>query len=166
MSTKSAQPSASGPSTSHRNNGTPRRRRKLSALGTVHTRASSRVASSVTAAFTFIARTAGDTLTVRALRLPGGRRGGRLEMRAVPDLPHELLDDVLQGGHTEGRALGVDDPRHVCPPALQLLEGLVEEVVAADRREGPDPLVLDRTLAARLVGLEHVLDVQVAEQGA
>src|ERR1700761_5674486 len=128
MSTKSAQPSASGPSTSHRNRGTPSSRRKLIALGTVHTRASPRVASSATSACTFIAWTAGNTLTVRARRSSVGgwgggrcRRGGRrLEMGAVADLPHQLLDHVLEGRHTEGRALGVDHTGHVGAAALEL----------------------------------------------
>src|SRR3954453_18208262 len=168
MRTNSAQPSASGPSTSHRNSGTPSSLRKLIALGTVHTRASPRVASSATAACTFIARTAGDTLTVGARGLPvggpGGGRCGWLGVGAVADLAHQLLDHVLQGGHAQRGTVAVDDPCHVGTSALELLEGLVEQVVGADGREGPDPLVLDRLLAARHVGLEYVLDVQVAHQ--
>src|SRR3954452_22522382 len=168
MRTNSAQPSASGPSTSQRNSGTPSSRRKLIALGTVHTRASSRVASSATAACTFVARTAENTLTVGARRLPvgraGGRRAGSLQVCAVSDLPHQLLDHVLERGDAQSGALAVDDACHVGTPALELLEGLVEQVVGADRREGPVPLVLHGLLAPRHVGLEHALDVQVAHQ--
>ena len=64
----------------------------------------------------------------------------------------------------EGAALGVDHAGHVGAAPLELLQGVVQEVVGADRREGPDPLVLDRPVAPRLVGLEHVLDVEVADQ--
>src|SRR3954447_923134 len=146
MSTPSAQPSASGPSTSHRNSGTPSSRSMLITFGTVHTRAS-RVASSTTFACTFpesgIVRSDGDTLTVRATRPPAVRRCRRLQMRAVADLPDQLLDHVLQRGRAEGGPGPVDDPCHVCASSLQLLQGVVQQVVLADQREGPDPLVLD-----------------------
>src|SRR3954471_16392435 len=150
--TPSGHPSASGPSTSQRRSGAPSRRTKLSALGTVHTRASSRAVSSATAVCTFPAQdreTAAHTLSGgtsglvgAALRRAGWGRG--LQVGAVTDLADQLLDHVLEGGHAESAALGVHHPGHVGTPALELLERVVQEVVGPHGCERPDPLVLDR----------------------
>src|SRR4051794_3601161 len=159
----SAQPSASGPRTSQRKTGTPASRSTLSRLGTVHTR--SRADSSTTNYSPVWSP--GRLLACR--RHPSGRRPPVrsdmvLEVGRVADLADQLLDDVLERGQAEGAALDVDHPRHVGAAALERLERVVQRLLGGDRGEGPDPLVLDGEGTALLVGLEHVLDVQVAHQ--
>src|SRR5688572_33120711 len=94
MRRASAQPSASGPRTSHRNSGTPASRSMLSRLGTVHTRL--RVESSATS-------------RLSAGCLPGATLRHVLEasgVAAVVDQPH---DTFLQARPHVGGSAGTPD---------------------------------------------------------
>ena len=65
----------------------------------------------------------------------------------------------------EHRAVGVDDPGHVRAPALQGLERVVQQVVGAHGGERAGSTCPRSTRARRSSSvLQHVLDVQVAEQ--
>ena len=171
ISSSSAQPSASGTSTSHRNTGTPARRIMLTRFGTVQT-PSVRVGSSSTVACIF-----------RGL-VGGRRRAGRRHPRHVPPYPpHRQSQDSSRWAASrisptsssmtsssvdqpEEAALVVADATEVGTPALEDLQGVVQRVAGAHRREGADPALLDDPLPTFLVGLEDVLDVEVAHQAA
>src|SRR4051794_22299125 len=150
-SSASAPPSASGPRTSHRKSGAPSSRSALSRFGTVQTRS---------------ARGRAGVSPVRAVTVDTLRARSPIAVRGVADLADQLLDHVLERGHPDGPTAQVDDLRHVGALALEGLQSVVQRVVRVDRREGPDPLVLDRALAALGVRLQDVLDVEVADQVA
>ena len=85
-------------------------------------------------------------------------------MRGVADLADQFLDHVLESCDAAGLAVRGHHPGHVGTPALQVLEHVVQERVLPHRRERPYRAVGDRPAAALLVGLQHILDVEVADQ--
>ena len=172
ISSTSAQPSASGPRTSHRNSGHAQQPEQADQVGQgPHApRASGRV------------RHGGPAISV-----VGGVAPRRRVPRSHPIQPTRARRASAQRGSswcaasriwptsssiTSSRVTSpsrvpstADDPRHVGTPPLQRLQGVAQQVVPAHVRERPDPLVVDDPVPAFLVVLQDVLDVQVAARG-
>src|SRR5918998_1387416 len=115
MSTTRAHASASGPSTSHRNSGTPASRSMLRMLGIVHTRESPvacpvcSCTESPAIGFAVSCRWCGRGEAVHLTLSSLARASGPLVVRAVPDLADQLLEHVLEGDQSEDCPLGGDD---------------------------------------------------------
>src|SRR5690554_6936203 len=85
-------------------------------------------------------------------------------MSGVADLTDQLLQHILERDQTQHGPVLLHDTCHVCTLALETLQRRVEHVVRTDGSEGTHPLVVHHAVAAGLVDLEHVLDVQVSQE--